>query len=72
MKIANGRLHPRLCDLSLGCNGTALSVLSRGVVARVFHDVIDRCAAPQNLSGTTLRDGSSDRSAVCPELRDEW
>ena len=48
MKIANGRLYPRLCDTSVCCNGTALSVLSRGVVARVFQDVIDRCAAPQN------------------------
>ena len=53
-------------------NGMALSVISRGVVARVFLDVIDRCAAPQNPSGAILCDGSSDRSVGCPELRGEW
>ena len=30
------------------CNGTALSVLSRGVVDRVIRDVIERCVVPQN------------------------
>ena len=31
-RIANGRLHPRLSDLSVCCNGTALNVLSREFV----------------------------------------
>ena len=66
---AIGRIHPRLFDTFVCCNGTALSVLSRGVVVRVFRDALDRCAAPQNTSGSIPRDGSSDLSAVFPELR---
>ena len=34
MKKANGRLHPRLFGTFVCCNGTAPSVLSRGVVGR--------------------------------------
>ena len=68
MKKANRHLHPRLFDPSVYCDGPALSVLSRGVIVRVFRDVIDRCAAPQNPSGAILRDGSSDRSVGC----DAW
>ena len=71
MKKANRHLHPRLFDPSVYCNGPALSVLSRGVIVRVFRDVIDRCAAPQNPSGAIPRDGSSDRSVGCLELRGE-
>ena len=31
-RTANGRLHPRSCDLSVSCNDTALNVLSREFV----------------------------------------
>ena len=44
------------------------SVLSRGVVVRVFRDALDHCAAPQNPCEAKPRDGSSDRSVGCPEL----
>ena len=70
-KKANGRLHPRLCDAFVCCNGTALNVLSREFVKRLFRDVIDCCAAPKNPSGAISRGGSSDRSAGCPGLRGE-
>ena len=49
-------------------NGTAQSVLSRGVVVRVFRDTLDHCAAPQNPCEATFRDGSSDRSVRCQSL----
>ena len=71
MKKINRHLHPRLFDPSVCCNGPALSVLSRGVIVRVFRHVIDRCAAPQNPSGARPGDGSSDRSVGCLELRGE-
>ena len=67
-RIANGQLHPRLCDLSVCCNG---NVLSREFVDCVFRGVIDCRAAPQNPSGAIPRGGSSDRSAGCPGLREE-
>ena len=51
---------------------TALNVLSRGIVDRVFRGVIERCAVRQNPGGVIPRDGSSDRSGGCPELREEW
>ena len=54
------------------CSGTALSVLSRGVVVRAFRDALDHCAAPQNPCEAIPRDGSSGRSVGCPELREEW
>ena len=71
MVALSGRLHPRLCDLSVCCDGPALIVLSREFVDRVFRDVIDCCAVPHNSSGATPRGGSSDRSAGCPGLRGE-
>ena len=54
---------------SLSCNGTAWNVLSRDSVDRIFRDVIER-AFQQNPDGAIPRDGSSDRSGGCPELRD--
>ena len=58
--------------LLLAVRGTALKVLSREFVERVFRDVVDCCAAPQNPSGAIPRGGSSDGSARCPELGGEW
>ena len=54
MRKANGRLHLHLLRTLVYCNGTALSVFSRGVVDRVFRDVIERCPAPQNPGGPYL------------------
>ena len=54
------------------CNGTALSLLSRGVVVRVFRVALDHCAAPQNPCEAIPRDGSFDRSIGCLELHGEW
>ena len=67
-KIANGRLHLHLLGTSVFCNGTALSVLSRGVVVRAFRDALDRY--PQNPCEAISRDGSSARSVGCLELRE--
>ena len=69
MKKANGRLHPRLGDPPVCCNGTAQNVLSRESVDRVFRDVIERCAVQRNPGGAIPRNGSSDRSGGCLELR---
>ena len=54
LQKANGRLHPHLFGTLDYCNGTALCVLSGGVVDRVFRDVIESCAAPQNPGGPYL------------------
>ena len=80
--VTNGRLvyeesewslaSPPVGYIVLYCDGTALSVLSRGVVDRVFRDEVERCAAPQNPGGAIPRGGSSDRSGGCLELREEW
>ena len=74
MKKANGRLHLRLFGAFVCCNGTAQNVLSRGVVVRVFRDALDHCAAPQKRGEAISRDGSSDLSVGCLELREgvEW
>ena len=54
MKKAIGRLHPHLFGTLACCNGTALSVLSGGVVVlRVFRDALDHYVVPQNPSGGT-------------------
>ena len=58
--------------LLVRCHGTAQSVLSGGIVVRVHHDVPDHYAGPQNPSGAIFRDGSSDQSVGCPQLRGEW
>ena len=72
MKKANGRLHLHLFGTLVYCNGTALSVLSRGVVVRAFRDALDTCVATRNPCEAIPRDGSSDRSVGCLELREEW
>ena len=72
MRKANGSLHHTLLGTMYYCNGTALSVLSRGVVDRVFRDVLERCAVQPNPGGAVQGDGSSDRSGGCLELREEW
>ena len=69
MKRANGRLHPRLCDLFVYCRSVALNVLSRVFVDCVFRDVIERCAVPQNPVGAIPRDGNSVGSGGRQELR---
>ena len=48
MKKANGRLQPLLLGICVFWNFTALSVLSSGVVVRVFRDALDHCTASQN------------------------
>ena len=73
MKKAKGRLHPRLFGTLVCCNGTALSVLSGGEdVLRVFRDALDHRVSPQNPCEAIPRDGSSDQSVGCQELRGEW
>ena len=72
MKKAKSRLHLRLFGTFVCCDGTALSVLSRGVVVRVFRDALDHCSAPPNPCEAIPRDGSSDRSVGCLEHRGEW
>ena len=72
MKQANGRLHPHLFGTLVCCDGTALSVLSGGVVVlRVFRDALEHCVAPQNPCESVPRDGSSDQSVGCQEPRGE-
>ena len=71
MRKANGRVHLHLLGTLVDCNGTALSVLSRGVVVSVFRDALDCCAATQNPGEDISRDGSSDWSVGCLELREE-
>ena len=51
---------------------TAPSVLSRGVVVRVFRDAHGHCAAPQGPCEAVPRDGSSGRFVGCLEPRGEW
>ena len=46
LKKTNGCLHPHLFATLVCCSGTALSVHSRGIVDRVFRDVIERYAVP--------------------------
>ena len=55
MKKANGRWHPRLLCTFVCCNGTAPSVLSGGVVVRVFREH-GHCAAPQSPCEALPRD----------------
>ena len=68
-KKANGRLHLRLFGTFVCCNGTAHSVISRRVVVRVFRDALHHCASPQNPCEAIPREGSSDRSVECLQLR---
>ena len=72
LRKANGRLHLHLLGTLVYCNGTALNVVSRGAVVRVFRDALDHCVAPQNPREAIPRDGSFDRSVGRLELREEW